>query len=188
VLFHSPKSQAAGKGPSARVKDDAIERSCCGLHCKSMLCLQIRRATRQSLGRAGSGCEAQELAMRVINETVRLFSVFEFLLLYRQAGSAHDPTVLPLHEGIFTPFFRLRLISMRPHLSSQFSSSVLYTIFHGSSNASNLQPPLVLPSSPFRSPLVQLTKSSLSHYSTPDKPNLPSTCSYYRYSPPRPAY
>ena len=46
--------------------------------------------------------------------------------------------VFPPQSGIETPFFILRFTSMRPHLSSHCSSSVLKMTFHGSSKASNL--------------------------------------------------
>lgn len=46
---------------------------------------------------------------------------------------------MPSHEGILRPDLRLRLMSIRPHLSSHSSlPGVLYRIFHGSSNAENL--------------------------------------------------
>jgi len=58
----------------------------------------------------------------------------------RSASSLHSAHVafLPPQSGIFRPFLIFRAESMRPHLSSQFSSLVLNWIFHGSSNASNL--------------------------------------------------
>jgi hypothetical protein len=46
---------------------------------------------------------------------------------------------LPPQSGILMPGLRLRLMSMRPHLSSHSLPFVLYWIFHGSSNAENLQ-------------------------------------------------
>jgi hypothetical protein len=45
----------------------------------------------------------------------------------------------PEQDGILTPDLMLRLMSMRPHLSSQFWSPLLYWIFHGSSKAENLR-------------------------------------------------
>lgn len=48
-------------------------------------------------------------------------------------------TVWPEQSGMVTPFLRLRLTSMRPHLSSHSLPFSLKMIFHGSSKAENLR-------------------------------------------------
>jgi hypothetical protein len=58
-------------------------------------------------------------------------------LLNAYAVAHAGPIVLPPQSGILTPLLRLRLTSMRPHLSSHSLPGALKEIFHGSSNISN---------------------------------------------------
>lgn len=69
-----------------------------------------------------------------------------------------------VHVGITSPFFRSRFTSIRPHLSSHSFPGVLYTTFHGSSNAENLRP---RQSAMFTLPCAQKKKEHTSNTRSP---------------------
>lgn len=86
----------------------------------SYRCAAERRAVMQS--RVLNECESLKYRTSKRNEEY-----------YSKVGRAAPP-----QSGILTPSLRLRLTSMRPHLSSHSLPFSLYWIFHGSSNAENL--------------------------------------------------
>lgn len=63
----------------------------------------------------------------------------------------NDGNVCPSQLGILRPGLMLRLMSMRPHWSSQFLPFELYLIFQGSSKAENLFCEVSLPSQSHKS-------------------------------------
>lgn len=83
-------------------------------------------------------CAAKRRAVmqsRVLNECKSL----KYLTPKRSENYSKVGRAAPPQSGILTPSLRLRFTSMRPHLSSHSLPFSLYWIFHGSSNAENLQ-------------------------------------------------